>query len=41
MTLTAKSWQYCACVGTHEAGCPNDVPGGFPPLSDTPDEVED
>lgn len=28
---------YCACVGSHKPGCPNDVPGGMPPLSDDDD----
>ena len=25
---------YCACVGSHKKGCPNDKPGGLPPLTD-------
>ena len=34
MKETAASWQYCHCAGTHVPGCPNDIPGGFPPLND-------
>ena len=25
---------YCDCVGSHEPDCPNNAPGGMPPLSD-------
>ena len=34
-----SSWVYCNCAGTHKDGCPNDKPGGFPPLTDD-DEKE-
>lgn len=30
---------YCDCVGKHEDGCPNNVPGGLPPLA--PDEDDE
>ena len=40
MAYTAPSWVYCACAGSHEAGCPDDVPGGFPPLPIDPDEAQ-
>ena len=23
---------YCNCANSHRAGCPNDKPGGLPPL---------
>lgn len=31
-------WQYCNCAGTHKPGCPNDKPGGLPPLNDDDDD---
>jgi hypothetical protein len=34
----APAYRYCDCVGSHRPGCPNGVPGGLPPLPDTPDE---
>jgi hypothetical protein len=27
-------WVYCSCAGKHEEDCPNNKPGGFPPLND-------
>ncbi len=35
---TAASWVYCNCVGSHDQNCPNNVPGGFPPLGDDDDD---
>lgn len=29
---------YCTCVGSHASNCPNNKPGGFPPLSDDDDD---
>jgi hypothetical protein len=28
---------YCDCAGTHKPDCPNNVPGGMPPLNDDDD----
>jgi hypothetical protein len=25
---------YCDCAGTHKPDCPNNKPGGMPPLND-------
>jgi hypothetical protein len=36
----APPYRYCDCVGSHRPGCANGVPGGLPPLPDTPDEDE-
>jgi hypothetical protein len=36
---TAAGWQYCNCEGSHRPRCPNDRPGGLPPLNDSPDET--
>jgi len=30
-------WVYCDCAGTHKPDCPNNKPGGFPPLNDDDD----
>lgn len=27
------AWAYCGCAGAHEDDCPNNAPGGFPPLA--------
>jgi hypothetical protein len=29
---------YCDCAGTHKPDCPNNVPGGLPPLNDDDDD---
>ena len=29
---------YCNCANTHKPGCPNDKPGGLPPLKITDDK---
>ena len=34
-----SGWQYCNCEGSHRPRCPNDRPGGLPPLNDSPDET--
>jgi hypothetical protein len=33
-------WRYCNCAGTHRTDCPNNKPGGLPPLNDD-DEGDD
>lgn len=32
-----SGWVYCDCAGKHKDGCPNDKPGGLPPLNDDDD----
>jgi hypothetical protein len=33
-----SDWTYCDCAGSHKKGCPNDRPGGLPPLNDDDDD---
>lgn len=32
---------YCACAGKHDDDCPNNVPGGLPPLQADDGDEED
>lgn len=31
-------WVYCHCAGAHKPDCPNNKPGGLPPLNDDDDD---